>query len=141
MTFCARPNVVASSIALPAATSATDLDNTPFPYDSTASFSLNSDGSFSYVGNVSGTAGAWTVSQDNTANYEVQATMISGTFSTGTVGSWLRLNSNRTWSCTYFSSATPGFKEASATLEIRDLNTLVVVATSTLTIRAEGSNL
>ena len=84
---------------------------------STASITFNSNGTVSSVGN----AGTYTTDWiDPTSaapdNYEIRATISSGTMTSGTFGSWLALTSNRTWSKTQF---TVGSSSAQVLFEIR----------------------
>jgi hypothetical protein len=62
----------------------------------TTTWQLNSDGTFTVSG--SG-AGNWVTPANATlaAEYEVKVDPTTGTFATGTTGTWLRLNANRTW--------------------------------------------
>lgn len=84
---------------------------------STASITFNSNGTVSSVGN----AGTYTTDWiDPTSaapdDYEIRATISSGTMTSGTFGSWLALTSNRTWSKTQF---TVGSSSAQVLFEIR----------------------
>ena len=85
--------------------------------NSTASITFNSNGTVSSVGN----AGTYTTDWiDPTSaapdDYEIRATISSGTMTSGTFGSWLALTSNRTWSKTQF---TVGSSSAQVLFEIR----------------------
>ena len=84
---------------------------------STASITFNSNGTVSSVGN----AGTYTTDWiDPTSaapdDYEIRATISSGTMTSGTFGSWLALTSNRTWSKTQFNV---GNSSAQVLFEIR----------------------
>ena len=85
--------------------------------NSTASITFNSNGTVSSVGN----AGTYTTDWiDPTSaapdDYEIRATISSGTMTSGTFGSWLALTSNRTWSKTQFNV---GNSSAQVLFEIR----------------------
>jgi hypothetical protein len=60
----------------------------------------------------------WVVPKDVApSDYEVRATLNSGSLSSGTVGSWLALTSNRSWSVSAVGSSSS--QTADLTLEIR----------------------
>ena len=65
---------------------------------STAYYELHADG-YVYQTNHVGTTniGQWCNPLANAANYEAFVTVSYGALTTGTAGSWLRLNSNRIW--------------------------------------------
>lgn len=67
------------------------------------------------------------------SDYEVRATLLSGTLTSGTVGAWLSLGSSRSWS--RVSNAT-----VTIVIEIRDAVTLSVLATGTITITADSGS-
>lgn len=67
-------------------------------------------------------------------SYEIRATLVDGDTPVGTLGSWLALTSNRTWSLTK-PGLVPGFRESVFTIEIR-LGTTVLDST-TVTLQAE----
>ena len=113
---------------LPSTMTVTDERTTP----STASFTLNTSGLYSSVGNQASVSGVWKQGPES-SNYEVRATVISGSPS-GTTGSWLSLSSSRTWSVS--DSTGSGPITASLTIEIRDASTLTVYTTSTLSLSA-----
>ena len=68
------------------------------------------------------------------SNYEVRATVTSGTLSSGTTGSWLNLGTAREWTV---ARATVGTKQAIFTVEIRNATTLAVVDAAQVTLEAE----
>lgn len=93
------------------------VSNVQVGASSTASITFNSNGTVSSVGN----AGTYTTDWiDPTSaapdDYEIRATISSGTMTSGTFGSWLALTSNRTWSKTQF---TVGSSSAQVLFEIR----------------------
>jgi hypothetical protein len=67
-------------------------------------------------------------------SYEIRATLVSGDTPVGTLGSWLALTSNRTWSLTKLSGVA-GSRQSELTVEIR-LGT-TVLDTTTVTLSAE----
>lgn len=71
------------------------------------------------------------------AAYECQATVLSGSFTSGTFGSWLALSSSRSWALTNSSAGTTA--TASMTLEIRRTLDNLVVASVTVSFSAEVS--
>ena len=85
--------------------------------NSTASITFNSNGTVSSVGNVATYTTDW-IDPTSAApdDYEIRATISSGTMTSGTFGSWLALTSNRTWSKTQF---TVGSSSAQVLFEIR----------------------
>lgn len=98
-----------------------------------ATYSLDSDGNaYDHSGALlelwldSGAAG----------DFDVRATLQSGTLTSGTTGSWLSLALSRTWGA----SASPGqSRSATVLIEIRDANSLTVIDSATITISAENS--
>ena len=68
-------------------------------------------------------------------DYEVRITVNSGSFSTGTVGSWLALSSNRTWTNTFNSIGT---ETIDFTIEIRPTSGSVL-ASANCTIQQSGA--
>jgi hypothetical protein len=59
------------------------------------------------------------------ANYQVHATLNSGTLSTGTTGSWLAMSSTRSWETT---------GSANLTIKIRDAHTLTELDSCTVSL-------
>jgi len=109
--------------------------STTFIGTATARYNVKSDGT------IFGTSGNNTTSQLGTwltfgtaSNYEVRATVVSGTLSSGTTGSWLDLASDREWTV---AQVTVGINTAVITVEIRNASTLVVVDSATIEIEAE----
>lgn len=76
---------------------------------------------------------AWLKGGGSPSNYEVEATLNSGTVS-GTFGSWLNLGSPQSWSLT---ESTIGTKLGSVTLQIRPAGGGAVLATATFSFHAE----
>lgn len=83
----------------------------------TAGYRLNTSGVAQSLNNgVSATLETWRLS-GATADYEAMATAVSGTISSGTVGSWIALTTSPEWSVTR--SAPGTYKEATIAVEIR----------------------
>lgn len=76
----------------------------------------------------------WLSGGGTPSNYDVRWTVVSGTLTTGTTGTWLNLGTTRNW--TINAGAGIGTKTAVGTVEIRDVGTLAVLATATITISA-----
>ena len=71
------------------------------------------------------------------SDYEVQATLVGGTLSTGTTGSWLALTSNRSWT---LQRVTVGVADqVDLTIEIRK-GSGAVLASATVTLDAERTS-
>lgn len=70
----------------------------------------------------------------STSNYEIKATLISGTAPTGTLGSWSSLGTTRTWA---LSQGIVGDTTCTLSIEIRNAVSLSVVDTATVTLFAE----
>lgn len=66
--------------------------------------------------------------------YDIRATIVSGTFTSGTVGTWLNLASTRTWTR---NAAAGAFQSVTATFEIRNASTLVVLASANITLESD----
>jgi hypothetical protein len=67
-------------------------------------------------------------------DFQVRATLTSGTLTSGTTGSWLALSTSRSWSCT---APLGGSKNATLTIEIRDASSLTVLDSATVTLSAD----
>ena len=102
----------------------------------TAGYRLDSDSS-AYRTNSSGTyvaiGGEWRL-QGVVADYEARATLVSGSSPTGTLGSWLALSSDRTWSIT----STSGYDTCTLTIEIRSAASQAVLDTATIILQVEA---
>jgi hypothetical protein len=94
----------------------------------TATFSINSDGTYSG-------GGTWNGSSSVGSSYEVKATATSGTLTSGTTGSWLSLSSNRSWSKT---DTTQNNVAVTVTfrLDIRAAGTTTVLDSASITLTA-----
>lgn len=119
---------------------ATTTDLTPGP--ATASATFFSAGNYSGVTSISGgPVGDWLNDKSglpgDAGNYEIQAVLVSGTTPTsGTMGVWLSLSSNRVWSNT--KTTTVGSKTSTIDFTIRETadptnqDTIRVTITATL---------
>lgn len=111
------------------------IDNALSPSDAQVDFYVNSNGT------ILATAGTsfpftlanynWITPTTGSTTYYVRATLTSGTFTSGTTGTWLALTSNRSWRTAYTSNS-PGNKKTTATFEIAtdSAGTNVVVSAS-----------
>lgn len=68
------------------------------------------------------------------SDYEIRASIVSGTVSSGTTGSWLALSLQRSWN--RLSGAEGVFESVTLTIEIRDVATSTVQDTTTVTLNA-----
>lgn len=97
----------------------------------TAQYQLRSDG------NIFGTSGTnavidrgdWITPQTNMANYSARMTLVSGSFSSGTLDAWLNLGTNRVWT-----RGGAGSNFATGTVEIRRDADGVVVDTALISL-------
>ena len=103
-----------------------------------AQYSLDSTGNVRMTETDNGLANVetWLNNPANRGNYDCRATMISGTLTSGTVGSWLNLASTRTWT---LQRSTNGSINASFTLEIRRASDGTVLDTATISMQASFS--
>jgi hypothetical protein len=112
----------------------TVTDATASPNPSTATFRLTSGGVIQQVtGFGTSSLGNWIDDTSQAGNYEVRATLVSGTLSSGTTGSYLALTSNRSWSV---SRSSPGVKSCTFTIEIRKIGTADVLDSATVNLEA-----
>jgi len=103
----------------------------------TATYTLEADGDIITATTAGGSvdAGDWIIPKGAAGgNFEVQATIVSGSVSSGTTGSWLALSSDRTWTR---SQVTSGTSTVVLTIEIRRVGTTTVLATCTRTLVAD----
>lgn len=101
-----------------------------------AEFVLDSDGHrYSRTGSTLTDDGIWASPVSAAALYEVRSTVTSGSFTADpSAGSWVSLGSDRLWSRGAGASAS---QTVQATIEIRNASTLVVVATTSLTMTCD----
>lgn len=86
----------------------------------TASYELTNAGDVRETeGGATNDVGDWIAPKDSFANYEVRATLNTGSVDSGTTGSWLNLGTTRTWSVTDATAGAGGTKDADLTIEIR----------------------
>jgi len=111
------------------------------PDDSYAGYRIGSDGkTYRAAGNllswsVSPSNPDWVTPNGDASNYECRATLLSGTLSSGTTGSWLPLTSTRDW---HVLRTFIGTNSASILVEIRPISGSVV-ASATISLSAEVS--
>jgi hypothetical protein len=118
-------------IALPGSLGATDTVASPGTANATMTF--NSDGTYTRTG---GASGNWATpgSVGIGAGYDIRWTVVTGTLSTGTTGTWQVLSSNRTYGR---NRLTIGLATATGTIEIRDAVSLSVLTTCSASLDAE----
>lgn len=102
----------------------------------TAGYRVNSDG-FDYenVQNVYSVLSQWVTPTSAGGNYEVFATITSGSLTTGTTGSWIATSTNPTW--TRSNGVVGTLAQVVLSLQVRATGTLTVLDTWTVTIDAE----
>lgn len=119
-------------IALPA--SITEVRLVASPSVANATITVASDGT--YTTSDGTPSGNWATpgSVGIGAAYDIRWTVVSGTLTTGTAGTWQSLSSSRTYGR---NRTGVGTEQAIGTVEIRDATTLSVLTTSTFTLNAE----
>lgn len=115
-------------------------DAGPYVYASgSAAYKLGSDGKAYYTADSASyvaISGQWLITGSN-SDYECRATKVSGsTPTTGTIGSWESLGSDRAWT---LAVPTSGTRYSVLTIEIRAASTEVVLVTATVELTAESS--
>lgn len=80
---------------------------------------------------------AWLLAGYTPGNYSVRVTVNSGNTPTGTVGSWVAMSSDLTWSLTDASGAS-GLKTATLGIEIKDNASGIILGTATYTLTADS---
>ena len=106
----------------------------------TAAYSVNSDGTVKLNGSAT-VFENWISDATKAGNYQVRATFVSGnTLSSGTLGTWMTLTSNRFWNLTNAASNDTTLSTV-LTVEIRDTATSTVRATATITISATSTSI
>lgn len=108
------------------------------PTPATVSYQLQGDGDVeATAGGSPFPLGTWiTPTSSAGAAYEVRATIVSGSLTSGTTGTWQALNANRTWTLTRFSV---GLSETILTIEIRRASDGAVLTSATITLQAQVS--
>lgn len=114
--------------------------STTAPTNATARYSLTAAGDIETTLAGNGTPadrGDWISPQINMSAYECRATLLSGTLTTGTTGSWMNLGATRTWT----RQANPGAGQlvVTFTLEIRRASDAEVLVSATTTLTAESA--
>lgn len=111
------------------------IDTRIAPTNATAGIQLENDGDTVEIyqsGNV--LIASWIVPRSAAgAAYEARVTVNTGTLTTGASGSWLALDTTRSWTV---AQTVVGTKTANITLEIRKASTGVVLATATFDLTA-----
>ena len=122
-----------TTFPLPTPTNISAFDTAP----AIAEYNLRSDGVVSkFVNGLETVIGNWIVPNTTASSYEVRATIVSGSLSSGTTGSYLSLGTTRSWAV---SANSPGTNQAcTLTIEIRlTSGPGPVVATATVNLYAE----
>jgi hypothetical protein len=121
-----------TTFPLPATTNVSVFDSAPVD----AGYSLRSDGAVSKFENGLETIiGDWIVPNTTASSYEVFATLVSGTISSGTTGSPLSLGTTRSWGV---SASSPGSNQGCTLgISIRLISSGSQVAAATVTLYAE----
>lgn len=104
-------------------------DTVPDPSDASCTFTLDNLG----VASGPGVANYNWLSSGSASSYEVQATINSGTLTSGTTGSWLSLSSSRTWNV---QRSVVGSKSCSMTVQIRETANPSNTVSASITITA-----
>lgn len=102
----------------------------------TAGYRINTSGAAQSLNNgVAATIETWRLSGAS-ADYEVRASAVSGSVSSGTIGTWLAATTSPEWSVNRTMSGT--YKEASITVEIREaIAPFTVLDSALITLIAE----
>lgn len=103
------------------------------PADASASYSVNSNGT--ETSSPAAISNTWLLI-GAASDYEVRATLNSGTLSSGTTGVWLDCATSRTWTVTRTTDAA-GITSANLTIEIRRKSDGVVLDSATVVLEAE----
>lgn len=105
-------------------------DSQTYPTPCSVWFELESDGdtetSFGFVDD-------WLVGSTTGSDWECRATILSGSLSSGTTGSWLALSSDRRWTV---SRSSLGTSSCSFTLEIGRVGTSTALKSATIQLSA-----
>lgn len=100
----------------------------------TARYELASDRAINrYVNGVKSNIGTWDNVAGTEGNYEVEATLVSGTLSGGLTGEWLSLDTNPAWE---EDESSPGTRTVVVSLVIRDKATHTTQASASITLEA-----
>lgn len=105
---------------------------------SSASLDILNTGLIIGSGNVNYLSDVWVTPTSKASNYEVRATVQSGSsLSSGTTGSWLALSSSRNWTLSVTGN---NAKNTSLLIEIRLANSGVVVKSGTYILSVDSSS-
>jgi hypothetical protein len=127
------------------AASAVTIDLSPqlkfainFGSPASAEYILNTNGNVEYSENgvAASVLEAWCIPAAQATNYESFATLVSGSLSGGTLGSWLALSSTRSWEIT---QSSPGVTSAIFNVGIRRVGTTTILASADIELNAEYS--
>lgn len=116
----------------------TYTDSAISPADAGVTLNINSNGTVVVTGDNLGTLASynWITPTTGSTTYYVRADLISGTFTSGTTGTWLALTSDRSWRIVYLSNL-PGNNSATATFQIAtDSAGTNVVVSAEITLEA-----
>lgn len=114
-----------------------DIANLTVTDEATAPASANALYTLNTNGNKTG-GGTWITPIGFSSLYECMATVTSGSLTSGTAGSWLGLESSRSWTRNQPGPGT-GTSTCIFTLQIRDKATATVQDTATITLTATVS--
>lgn len=103
------------------------------PDDATCNIQFSSNGTCAISAGASPDPDDWKTGTGVGADYDIRWTNTSGSLSSGTVGTWLSLGSNRVFGVVRTISGT---KTCVGTVEIRNATTLAVLATGSITLEA-----
>ena len=108
-------------------------DDTISPTNASAALRISSDGTYSKITASGGTTsfGAWVLPAGAASSFEYQATILSGSLTSGTVGSWV--SGTQTWT---LQQTSLGSSACSLQIEIRWAVSGAVVSTKTFDIAA-----
>lgn len=108
--------------------------NSATPAHASAVYSLESDGDVQRFINGAGTdLGDWIIPKFGMSSYECRMDTISGSLTSGTVGTWLALSSTRNWQ--NLTSAVEA-RLFTGTISIRRAGTSLVLASATIQVNA-----
>jgi hypothetical protein len=102
-----------------------------------AVYRVQSDGRIS---DGTSTLESWLVGAGTNSDYEVMATVTSGTLSSGTTGSWLNCGTTQTWS-KINNDSNNSVQTAVIGVSIRRASDSTVMDSATITLSAESDNL
>lgn len=103
---------------------------------SDAYYSLGSSGNvFGGISAFDSILEQWVTPTARAIDYEAKVTLVSGTLTGGTTGSWLPLSSDRSW---YTHANAGGYKTCTFTVEIRRAGVGTVLDSATITVTADA---